>query len=186
MDRLHLGKNWNDAKTALTQDGGATMLNPRQFVDFLTLLKSGSPVYDGLGKRIPTPRVETLLNDIIEVRDPYRAEWLGAQFTIKSGTPATMVMPTYDTNKATDAKIGLGDYLTKDKTPGIDLVDWLAKSENGLPHNKTKKGDLYYWQPADGAVARFYAYSDGADLGCDGGPRYSSSALGVRAVRAKI
>ena len=68
------------------------------------------------------------------------------------------------------------------------LNDWLNNpTKHGLPRKNTKDGDLYYWYPRsdNNSVARFFAYSDGADLYCYGVPSYSNSRLGVRAARAK-
>ncbi len=51
--------------------------------------------------------------------------------------------------------------------------------------------DFFFKQPfpqneKKGYVARFYAYSDGANLGCDEGSSGSNSYLGVRFLRKKI
>ena len=84
----------------------------------------------------------------------------------------------------TDIK-GLGkleNYLPNDKTPGIDLDDWLSNpTKQGLPKSKTKEGKLYYWSPEDGRAAGFYVNSGSANLNCGWDPDGRSSALGVRA-----
>ncbi|MBI2673242.1 hypothetical protein HYX19_03210 [Candidatus Woesearchaeota archaeon] len=69
-----------------------------------------------------------------------------------------------------------------DKLPGIDLGDWLERANSqGLPPKDVKSGSLYYLNPKNGAVARFFANSGWAGLY----PRYSDSGLGVRAARIK-
>ena len=83
-------------------------------------------------------------------------------------------------NKAKSEK--LEDCLMDDKTPGINLGDWVSGksvANQGLPSKKISKGDLYYWHPRDGQVARFIAFSDRAFLLCDGDPSYRNSVLGV-------
>ena len=50
IDRTHQGKNWYDAHKVLASDGNS-MLTIRQYVDFLSLLKSGN-VLDGRAKTI--------------------------------------------------------------------------------------------------------------------------------------
>lgn len=188
MDRTHQGKNWTDAHAALHQED-AFMINIRQFVDFLNLLKSGA-VLDGTGNPVPQPRIQSILDEILTVRSPWRSEWLDAKFEVKGGNilgmgKETYVNYDYRNGQSTVAK-KLADYLKLDKTPGIDIDDWLANADQyGLPKESVKQGNLYYWYPRDGAVARFYAVSGRADLYCSWVPSYSDASLGVRAARAK-
>src|SRR3989344_9495227 len=67
-DRSHLGRNWNDAYEALRQED-SFMLNPRQFVDFLSLLKSGE-AYDGNGRKVNKGKLGSVLDDIVKVKSP--------------------------------------------------------------------------------------------------------------------
>src|SRR3989344_4298872 len=184
MERTHHGKNWNDAHELLVKEN-AYMLTIRQFVDFLSLLKSGK-AFDGNGRQLDKGKLEDVLNDIIEVREPWRSEWLDAKFEDgniiyhalerKSGS-YTLV----------ETKEPLVNYIKKDKSPGIDLSDWLANATyQGLPSKNVNDGSLYYWKPKDGTVARFVAGSVWAVLYCCGYPSGTYSSLGVRAVRAKI
>src|SRR3989338_788157 len=55
-DRSHKGKNWHQTQESLYLDG-AYMITPRQFVDFINLLRSGN-VYDGLGVKLDNKRVK--------------------------------------------------------------------------------------------------------------------------------
>ena len=178
----HKNKNWNQAHELLHQDG-EYMLTIKQFVDFLTTLKSRN-AYDGKGNKISSSELENIFNEITEVRAPWRAEWLDAKFEdtnilyghrIQNG----ILVPTYTQQ--------LEAHLSQNKTPGIDLQDWLTNAnEHGLPIEKTKNGKLYYWSPANNSVARFIAYSDWALLDCSGGAEGSYTSLGVRPSRKKI
>ncbi|MDD5133047.1 MAG: hypothetical protein PHD81_03050 [Candidatus Nanoarchaeia archaeon] len=178
-----------DWKTALTLNlncEGFT-LNPRQFIDFLKLLKSGK-VYDGKGNKINSIELENIYNEITQVRDPWRSEWLDAKFKeINNGLylfskhklENGALVPKYK-------EIIEPSTLMKDKLSGINL-DSLLKTANkqGFPTNKTKNGQLYYWNPENGRVAGFDAGSGRADLYCGGDPDGSSPALGVRFAREK-
>ena len=73
-----------------------------------------------------------------------------------------------------------------DKTPGIDLHDWLNRANTqGLPPGDVKHGKLYYWCPIPKRVAWFYADSGGAFINCNVDPRGSHASLGVRAAKIK-
>jgi len=71
----------------------------------------------------------------------------------------------------------------------VKMNGWTGLSFNnqGLPVSAsplsqyTQGQNIYFYQPVKDRVARFYAYSGGAGLYCDGGPRGSSSVLGVLA-----
>jgi len=176
----HLGSNWDQTHEALKQDN-AYMLTIRQFADLLTILKSGR-VYNGAGNLIDTSKVNAMLEDIITVRPPYRAEWLDAKFSKKK----KKWYITYHYLAGNSIEEELEDCLRKNRTPGINLDSWLASAtRQGLPSPSTPSGSLYYLVPQDGTVARFYAGSGGASLGCDWGPRGSDSGLGVRRARKK-
>ena len=184
MNKRHFNKDWNEAHELLIKDN-AYMLSIRQFVDFLSLLKSGK-AFDGNGKRLDKGKLEDVLNDIIEVREPYRAEWLDAKFE-----DGNIVYHTLERKSGhytlVETKEPLADYIKKDKSPGINLDDWLKKANNhGLPTPKTNKGKMYYWAPTEGAVAGFWADSGGADLYCGRNPSFSNESLGVRAASPKI
>ena len=78
----------------------------------------------------------------------------------------------------------LTGILLKDKTPGIDLDNWLTDNYYGLPKESSAsdKG-IWYWYPRANYIARFFADSYGVYLDCDRNPDYSGSALGVRYYR---
>ncbi len=178
--------NWEQALKLNLSMGNLT-LNPRQFVDFLNLLKSGK-AHNGKGDKIDSKQLETILNEITEVRDPWRSEWLDADFK--------MINDVLHINYGHELVNGIlkpkysepADCLMDDKTPGIDFDDWLKNANNhGLPKQNIKSGNLYYWAPDkdNNSVAGFFADSDWAVLDCIRDPVGSDSSLGVRAAREK-
>ena len=159
---LH-NKNWNDIHKEL-QKQNQKMLTIPQFVSFINYLKS-----------VPSNQeYHTILDEILTVRSPWRSEWLDAYFEKRKDGFYVLTE-----NKTKPEK--LESYLTKDKTPGIDLDSWLSNpTKHGLPDRNIPNGNLYYWHPRNGTVARFDADSDRAFLDCNGDPQDSGAGLGVR------
>lgn len=185
--RTHLNENWSQCAQGVSQEN-SLMLTPRQYADFLTYLKSGR-VFDGAGARVDSGRINSLLDDILTVRNPYRAEWLDAKFD-KSGLVRSNWSITYHKIKSDgtleEVTEPLQECLREDKTPGIDLAYWLSNAtQQGLPPKNNSSGNLYYWHPRDGAVARFGADSDRVRLYCGRVPAVSNPGLGVRAAKIK-
>ncbi len=175
--------NWEQALKLNLSLGGRT-LSPRQYVDFLGLLKSGNAV-DGNGRKIPKKKLTELFSEIVEVREPYRAEWLDADFKYLTGKLWIYSSHTLDGNGKLipNYREKLESCLMEDATPGIDFDYWLKNAtKQGLPPKNNSSGDLYYWCPDkdNNSVARFVADSDGAGLYCDGNPTFTDSSLGVR------
>ena len=173
-------KKWQEAQDALKAEG-KFMPTIRQYADFLNLLKSGN-AYDGKGHAIAKSELDSILDDIIKVRDPWRAEWLDASFN-EQGEQFYITYHKFNSaGKLEQVTEPLQERLMQDKIPGINLEDWLKKAnEQGLLSPKAKQGSLYYWCPKDGRVAGFVANSFRAGLDCGRNPRASGSALGVRA-----
>ena len=192
MTITHKNKNWNDTHAALAAEQ-ASMLSPRQFVDFLNLLQRGNSAYDGLGKKLSKKKCDAILDEIWTVRDPWRAEWFDAKFESRGGLAGIGTKlfinygHTFQNNTVTPTHSEeLTGYLANDKTPGIDKDDWLAKATvHGLPARSISDGQLYYWHPHNGKVAGFYANSVWASLYCGWDPSYTDARLGVRAAREK-
>jgi len=177
-------KKWQEAQDALKAEG-KFMPTIRQYADFLNLLKSGN-AYDGEGHAIAKSELDSILDDIIPVRDPWRAEWLDASFSEQGEQFYIKYHKFNSAGRLEQVQEPLQESLMQDKTPGIDLEDWLQNAnEQGLPPPEAREGSLYYWYPKDGRVAGFVAFSGRADLDCDGGPQDSDSALGVRACAAR-
>ena len=168
--------NWNKTHELLHAKN-LYMPTIRHFVDFLKLLRTGR-AFNGNGDRISSSQLDAIYKEITEVRDPWRSEWLDAKFEdnivyyhhrIQQGSLQPVISERLD------------PYKRQDKTPGIDLEYWINNSTSqGLPLDNTPGGNLYYWHPRNGAVARFIASSVRAYLICDGDPWYSVSSLGVR------
>ena len=194
MERSHFNKNWDDAHQALIAEG-AYMLTIRQFVDFLSLLRSGN-AFDGRGQSIDASKLIKIYNEITEVRGPWRSEWLDAKFAIDSKgifglKGKTRVIKYNYINDAGSLVTAVeplsNDTLLEDKTPGIDISQWLSTADPyGLPTKLISRGQLYYWYPKDKRVAGFNADSDGAYLSCGRNPTISDPRLGVRAARKKV
>jgi len=184
--RSHNGENWNKAHESLKQED-SFMLTLRQYVDFLNLLKSGI-AHDGAGSLVNKKELDAILDDILTVRAPWRAEWLDAKFgskgILKKSYSITYhkITPNGDLEEATEP---LDDCLLSNKQ--INLEEWLRKATSqGLPAPDTSNGSLHYLSPANGTVARFIACSDGVGLNCSRDPEYSYSSLGVRAARDEV
>lgn len=169
---------WADSLKLNLSQGNKT-LSPRQFIDFRKLLKSGK-AFDGNGKRIDSKELDNILDEIFAVRNPWRSEWLDADFKVENGQLYLLsnhslkngiLVPNYKANIE-------GKYLDSDS-----MIDEKSFNEFGLA---TKKGkDFCQWFPRkdNNSVAGFGAGSVRADLDCYWGPGCSDSSLGVRGVR---
>jgi len=170
--------NWGQALKLNLHLGGST-LNPRQSADFLLLLKSGNAI-DGTGNKISSSKLDEILDEIMSVRDPYRAEWFDADFKYIDEKLWLYSEHTLDSNKnlTPNYKKKLESCLI---TKG-DKINLSTMNSQGMP---TENGnDFFYWCPDkdNNFVAWFYADSDGSGLGCCGGPSSSVASLGVRRI----
>ena len=184
IEKTHFGKDWHQTHRALNEEN-ARMLTLRQATDFLKLLSSGEQVLDATGNPINQDRVIQIYKDITEVRSPWRSEWYDAYFKNEGNHLKIFYDHEIQGNKLIANRIeNLESHLTEDKTPGIKLTNWLQNATNqGIPNPNTKSGDLYYWRPKSGSVARFGANSGWAILDCCRSPTGGGDSLGVRAVR---
>ncbi len=182
MERSHLNEIWNQA-TASLHNQREYMLTLRQFADLLHLLKTGN-AYDGANKSLGKKKQENLLEEITAKRAPWRAEWLD-HFYLKKGSDLYVKYHEMQPDgSCIRTEAPLEDCLMEDKQ--IDIFDWLARANSqGLPPKNVRSGALHYRYPRENAVAWFWAVADGADLNCDGGPRFSSAGLGVRAAKIR-
>ena len=165
---LH-GETWPDTHEKLQSQGSRMLIIP-EFITFVKYLKQGYP---------DRTEAESILDDILTARNPYRAEWLDADFKVVNEIPRINY----------NHKIVNGILQPQNSEPLESClmkdckVDLASFNRQGLP---TKKGnDLNYWFPRldNNSVARFVANSGRAGLDCYGDPQNSDSALGVR--RAK-
>ncbi len=167
-ERTHFNEDWYKSHEALHSEG-ARMLTLREFADFLILLRSGNDEFQKIYKAIT------------EARKPWRAEWLDADFKVINNSDTLHINynhRTINSKLKPQNSESLESCLMEDC--GVDLTSF---NRQGLP---TRKGnDFNYWFPRKGAVAGFFALSDGASLYCGRGPRNSYSVLGVRSAREK-
>ena len=187
MEKTHHNKDWYKTHEALHKED-SLMLTIRQFVDFINLLKTGKG-FNGKGNKVDKATLDKILDKILTVRSPWRAEWLDADFKVVNDE----LYINYN-HRAVNGELKpqnselLEECLMKDKTPGISLGYWLKNAtKQGLPPKDIPNGKLYYWFPRkdNNSVARFGADSGGAYLDCGRFPRSSGSALGVRAAKIK-
>jgi len=182
-ERSHSNNKWGECQTLLHSEQ-EFMLTIRQFVDFINLLRSGNVKYAD-GSKIAKRKIKKILNEIIKVREPSRAEWLDAKFSSKEDKLFIAYHKIKDDGELEEFSEELKDCLMSDKTPGIDLDYWLSNSTSwGIPKTNIPNGSLYYWHPIDTAVVRFCVDSGRVYLDCYRYPQYSISWLWVR--RAKI
>jgi len=172
-ERILLGKNWQTTKDTL-KDQEMAMPTPFQFRAFLKHLRDSK-------------EHQELYEDITEIRDPYRAEWLNARFNEREDGMYIISEDALINGKYEDQEIKLDNCLMKDKD--ISLDEYLdSTTPHGLPpantlHGSLKHGSLYYRYPRDNSVARFGSDSFWAGLYCGWVPGGSDSTLGVFAAR---
>ena len=174
--RTHLNEDWFQAHKSLAS-GGLRMPTIPEFIAYLKYLKED-----------PTNQeFQEIYNEITQVREPWRAEWLDADFKLVNGVLNINYNHTIQNGKLIprNSEPLDGNTLMENRTPGISLEDWLKfPTSQGFPRKDIVKGDLYYWAPMsdNNSVARFDAVSDGAYLNCGRDPSGRDSDLGVFAV----
>ena len=173
-ERTHLNKNWSEGHKLLQANGERMLILP-EFIEFLKYCKINNP---------------EIYEEITEVRSPWRAEWIDADFKVKGKDLFINYNHILDSNGNLIPKNSEPldrNILMKDKIPGISLDDYLNRNHTsqGFPNKKIESGDLYYWCPDkdNNSVAGFNALSVGASLVCNRNSSYQNSNLGVRAVR---
>ena len=171
-ERKLLGKNWFESQNEL-HSKNEKMLTIPEFREYLKFIRENNKeIYD----------------EITEVKSPWRAEWLDADFKTK-GKNLIVNYHIFENGKIIQKSAVLDENtLMKDKTPGISIDDWLSNSTpQGLPSENIKLGDLFYWYPRsdNNSVARFNVDDGRACLSCYRDPSYGSDSLGVRAARLK-
>ena len=194
LGRDFIGRNNWQESLKLNLSLGNKTLNLEESTTFGRLLLSGikgkgRKVYDTSGKPVENKILEQYFNDIYQVKSPWRAEWLDADFKYRDGK--LYLYQNHILNKEGNLSPRNRRLLTKNtlmqnKTPGISLEDWLENpTRQGLPTNKIQNGDSYYWAPLNNnnSVARLAAYSDRFGLFCGALPSNTDSDLGVRAAK---
>ena len=161
-ERTHQRKNWHESHKSLAQENSRMPTIP-EWIEFAKYVRENAPeVYE----------------DVTAVKNPWRAEWSDAYFEQREDGLYILTGNKTKAEKLDEAT------LMEDRTPGISLDSWLENPTNhGLPRKNVKKGNLYYWHPRNGIVARFDADSDRTGLFCDRFPSDRVAYLGVRAVK---
>jgi hypothetical protein len=186
--RAYIGNiNWEQALKLNLGLGGRT-LNPRQFADFLLLLKSGD-VVDGSRQIVGRNELDGILDEIVTVRDPYRAEWLDADFKYVDnlGKIVSSSDPSGRLWIYSEHLLQNGDVDSNHKevlesclmTKG-SRINLSTMNDQGMP---TQEGsDFHYWcsDKDNKSVAGFVANSVGAGLNCGRNPTGTNPSLGVR------
>jgi len=177
MGKYLFNKNSYEQYEALHKKN-SFMLHPRMFVDFLSLISSGKS-YNGNGKKVSSEKLNFVLGEIINARDPWRTENLDAYFEVKNRAMNIMYYKLNADGKFEKVIEPLQDCLMEDKC--INLQDYIKNAnEQGFPNKNIKEGDLFYGRPRLDCVAWFIANCGRADLYCIRNPSGSNSSLGVR------
>ena len=171
-ERTLQGKNWNQAHRGLQRQGNQMLTIP-QFFDFVSYLQGNSSA---------CPERDQILDEILTHRYPWRSEWLDAKFFEKDGEMyidynhriVGKRLTPQDTKKLEDCLRSNGHF------------DVSSLNNQGMPTKGSRKQDVYFYSPTDGAVAGFVAGSEWAILNCGRNPAYTNSLLGVRVAREKI
>nr|AQS34723.1 hypothetical protein [uncultured archaeon] len=180
-ERSHLGKNWFESHEAL-QENGEEMLSLSEFRKFLKYLVEN-----------PTQENAQIYKEITEIRNPWRGEWLDADFKMKDGAlhlnakhklENGVLKPKYSRplTKNTlmeDRRISLADY--------VQSVGERGSTAQGLPSKDIQEGDLYSYFPRsdNNSVAGFNAGSGRRGLDCDVDPSGRYSDVGVRVAKQR-
>ena len=173
-ERKFLGENWFNSHRKLQENGERMLILP-EFIEFLKHTKEN---------------YKEIYNEITEVRSPWRAELLDADFKVKDGKLHINYNHVLDSTGnliPKNSEILDKETLMQDKTPGISLENYIGSNhtEQGLPNKNISSGDLYYWYPRrdNNSVAWFGAGVNRAFFDCDRDLSFVYSNLGVRAVR---
>ncbi len=167
--RIYEGEDWYDCHKLLQKEGTRMPIIP-EFIEFLKHLKNN-----------PNQENTEIYKDITEVRSPWRAEWLDADFKVKK----RKLHINY--NHVLDSQGNLQPQNSEKLEACLMencYADILNPNKQGLPTEKSDNQEFYFWAPMkdNNSVARFVAISDGAYLNCDRGPTNSNASLGVRQV----
>ena len=182
LTRTEDGLSWKETlQTILPAD--YNMPNNFRVLAQIAQLKSGNPIYYADDRSKVDKRVtDSVLDEMLSVRNPYRGFHTDAYFTEEKG-----ILVLQSNHRIVDGNIQHTyqdnldpDTLMEDRLHGIDLEDLLQNSTpQGLARKNIKKGSLYFWHPRPDSVSWFDAYSGRAGLYCVGDSGDSNVRLGV-------
>jgi hypothetical protein len=166
LGRDYIGNiNWQESMNTL-DTLGVSGVSAKMASDFLRLLSEGArgeiDVYTEAGKKLDSKYLEKVFLDIVE-KGSWRGEWFDDTF--EKGKNGLYHLTDNKRNRE-KLKGGLREY----RIPGISLDSWLNPTEQGLPRENIKEGDLFYLAPEDGSVAGFSVSPDFAALDFYGDP----------------
>ena len=175
-NRVLYKHDWEEQIRKLAERKG-DMCEIRDFLDLRDLLDSRKKTYDGKGSLVSTLEKQGLLDEMIDRRTPWRAEYFGNRFF------------KYDEKWYMES----GFKVINDKISPTSIKEikplmmggWTSFkniNEDGLV-TKLRGKEIFYFSPIDGRVAWFVAGSDRAYLDCDRNPSNSVVGLGVRESR---
>ena len=122
-ERSLLNKNFHETQEELHKNN-QKMLNMPEFTEFLKYTKIN---------------YKEIYKEITEVRRPWRAEWIDADFKVK-GEELFVNYHIFENGKIVKKEEKLDkDTLIEDKTPGISLEKWLENpNQQGFPKSDRK------------------------------------------------
>lgn len=173
--RTHFGLNWYECHKQLHKEN-LLMPTISQFIAYINYLKQNPR-----GTHDETrSEIESILNNILTVRDPWRAEWLDAKFEKKG--EQFYINYNHKINSNGKLKPENSELLEKCLMEN-GYADILTPNKQGLPTKKLEKskGRGYYGYPGEDFVASFSADSFKVGLDCFRDPNGSSPVLGVYA-----
>ena len=177
--RSFYGINWENQLYKLSERKGFRP-NIRDFVDLVLLLESNKSIYDGNGKKISVLEKKEILDDIKELKEPWRGEYFDNRFFDYLGNMFMGTGHRIISGKIRPSIIKIVNLIEKDGYIRFSDLD-----EDGLA-KKVGEGNIFCCYPRDGTVARFVADSVWANLDCSRIPTGSIADLGVREAREKI
>ncbi|MFA5174465.1 MAG: hypothetical protein WC438_04765 [Candidatus Pacearchaeota archaeon] len=175
--RTHQNTNWYDQNKALISEN-LLMPTPEQTWELIFYLKDNldnpehREVYDDILKRTP--------------KDIWHGENQNAYFTKEGDKFYIQHIKGIKSNGelVLTNKVEISDYLNSDCWADIsskaNITDkGLCKTSSSI-QNYSQGNNIYFWQPRNNSVARFYAGSDRVDLDCGRNPENAGASLGVR------
>ena len=179
-EKVSYGALWKDTHLSLIQQGGF-MLPIREFLDFKTLLSESANVYDGNGRRIDYGRTNSIRDEILTPRGPWRAEWLDAYFDRVDNDMHIFYSHRLINGELRPKRIEhLEDSLLVD-----GFIDLGECNKFGLPSKKVDEGTSYY-SPMFKCVTWFSASPLGNGLCCSVEPRTFGEDVGAQNLGARI
>ena len=180
-ERKNLWTSWFSSHEYLQEDNEFTPTIP-QFIEFLNHLRSH-----------PTNQeYQNIYNEITQFRNPWRSEWLDAEFKIIGSNIGVINYNHLFENRKLipkNTEIISKNTLMEDRTSGISLDTYLSKNhtKQGLPTKKVESGDLNYCYPGKyGELVARFGVSKELDIGFGTHPSARGADIGVRAVRKEL